>query len=271
SMRERPGPFTRKKKKLVEQPGEELAQPLADARAGDVDRVEAQAQPPSDLGPGPAEEDRLPERLPGGGLGLRFEEGEGPGEQLRPLLRLAGEVRALRLRQLLQRAGRRADGLLAAAQLAPAVGQDDAQPGAETAAGLVAERGHLLDEDGEDFLEQVGGVVVVEAGAPRPAVEEGRVELDETLPGVPVVRAAEAFEQAERGRVHGRRGNARAFRASPTLRTRTSATSTSLTGRAETSGRVFRSEEAPATSGPTTGKVGVRLSRIGRMSPSTGH
>ncbi len=78
------------------------------------------------------------------------------------------------------------------------------QPGTETAAGLVAELRHLLDEDGEHVLEQVSGIVVIEAGAPRPAIEEGCVELNETLPRLPVLGMFQAFEQTDRRGAHGR-------------------------------------------------------------------
>ena len=171
-----------KKRRPLEDPqaGQFLAQPAQHAAGGQVDRVDAHAQLGGDLRGGPADGGVFPAGLPGRGLELGLHQFQGAdGEMpLKLLFRQGGDfVGAASFGN-----GRRPCGGRAATDLAPLVHQDGAQPVAKALVPVVGELRQLADEQGEDFLNEVGGVRLLQADAPRPVEEQRRIEIDEAPP-----------------------------------------------------------------------------------------
>jgi hypothetical protein len=69
---------------------------------------------------------------------------------------------------------------------------------------VVGKRGEFSQQDGENVLDEIGGVGGLQAHAASPKVQERRVQIDEAWPGALLIGAAQSFEQAGRGLVHGR-------------------------------------------------------------------
>src|SRR5262249_10240481 len=76
----------------VQQPGQFLTEPAQDADARGPDRPRRHAEVGSDLGGRPAEDAVLPERLPGRGLEIGPEDGQGPADQEPAVLLLPERV-----------------------------------------------------------------------------------------------------------------------------------------------------------------------------------
>src|SRR5262249_38279314 len=76
------------------------------------------------------------------------------------------------------------------------------QPGAKTPLRVVAELRQFLEQDDEHFLDEVGGVLVLQPPALRPAIEHGSVQLHEAVPGQLFTRLPQPPKQARRGWMH---------------------------------------------------------------------
>src|SRR5579884_2801999 len=182
------------KTRSAEEPGQLLAQPGQHAEPRRMDGPYAKPQFRRDLGRRPAFHDERPARLPGRGPKVGAHDLQGPADNLLPVLALP-EGFPFRRRHVVGPAhldGRH--GVLPPA-LAPLVEGDGAEPAAEALVPVVGELGQLADEDGEHLLHEVGGVVRLEAAAPRPVVDQRRVQIDEPGPGGLLVRAAQSLQK----------------------------------------------------------------------------
>src|SRR5690606_3422434 len=88
-----------------------------------------------------------------------------------------------------------------AMNVAPAVLRDRPQPSPEGLVVVVGELGELADEQCEDFLHQVRRLGLATTGAPRPVIQQRRVQPDEPLPGLFLLRLAETLQET-RGCLH---------------------------------------------------------------------
>jgi hypothetical protein len=83
-----------------------------------------------------------------------------------------------------------------------AVGSDGAEPAAKRPGPLALEARQLPDQDGQDFLNEVLGLLAQGGIAQQPAVDQRSIEIVEPLPVGGRGPQAQTFKQADR-RVHG--------------------------------------------------------------------
>jgi hypothetical protein len=69
------------------------------------------------------------------------------------------------------------------------------EPGTEGASTwIVAKNRQFADQDAEHFLHQIVGIRLLERGAPKPGVQERRVQLDDPTPGLGVRAGAQTLQ-----------------------------------------------------------------------------
>jgi hypothetical protein len=97
----------------------------------------------------------------------------------------------------------RGAGLLGTPEVAQAMDEDLAEPGAERPRkAVVREAGKLLADGLEDLLDEVFRVLVLQPLAAPPAMKIRGVQVEEVLPGIGVRAVTHALEQAGRGFGH---------------------------------------------------------------------
>ena len=144
-----------------------------------------------------------PAGLPGGRLELRFHHLQGPADQVLAVFLIPQGVGLLGGRYVSEVGVRVGRGGPAAPRFLPLVQRHHAQPAAKAALAVVVELRQLSQQDGENVLDQVGGILLLQAGAPRPVVDKRGIELHEPRPGAGLAGRAQALQQTRRGRVHG--------------------------------------------------------------------
>ena len=131
----------------------------------------------------PALDDALPARLPGARGELGLHDDEQPAGEVAPVVRLPERL-VVGVGQLVEAldGGRRRG---PATDLAPAVEGHGPQPGAEPLVLVVGELRQFADQQGEDVLNQVGRVRLLQPGAARRAEQQRRVQMHEARPRLP--------------------------------------------------------------------------------------
>src|SRR5262249_36106011 len=96
-----------------------------------------------------------------------------------------------------------------APHFAPLVEQDGSQPAAETALPVINEVGQLPDQKGEDLLNQIRRVGVLQTQTAGPVEEQRSVQIDEASPRLLIDRTLQLLQQAGRSCMHGPWGSRR--------------------------------------------------------------
>src|SRR5262249_7885302 len=90
------------------------------------------------------------------------------------------------------------------AVVAPDIGEDGPEPATKAAPGIILELVKALDKHGEDVLHEVVGIGLLQPQASSRVIKERGIELDKACPILcSHCGAAQAFQEAPRGCVHG--------------------------------------------------------------------
>jgi hypothetical protein len=181
-----------------------LAETLEDATFGLVDSVEGEAQGSGDVRWGQPLDRDTPEGLPGPILELVAYQLRGTLEQAALLLWINDLLRirewVWNLGELLEsRAAAHGLGLslLPTEEVADLVAGDRQEPTPESILSTVlAKVPDVTCHSSKDFLEHVSPVLGLELMLPTPVVHQRAVQIDQALPGFPILGRLDAFQEA---------------------------------------------------------------------------